>query len=107
LANLNGRTFPLMGQREERPSAFGGIRRDVGWLTSVSKPVNLLFAVDLPVSLVADAITLPAVKIEQVRWDAEHAASNCRALSDGELSPDAFSAESRPGPRIDPRVGAK
>jgi hypothetical protein len=71
MANLDGRIFPLMGMREERPRAFGGVRRDVGWLSSVPVPVNLLFAVDLPVSLVADVVTLPQVKNEQVRWDAE------------------------------------
>ena len=74
MANLDGRTFPLMGRREERPGAFGGVRRDIGWVSSLAVPFNLLFAVDVPVSFVADVVTLPQVRYEQVRWDAKQVA---------------------------------
>jgi len=58
LANLNAQKYPLMGGTEPtRP--FGGVRRDVGWVTSVTAPYNLLFAADLPVSLIGDVATLP------------------------------------------------
>ena len=74
MANLEGRTFPLMGQRKERPTAFGGVRRAIGWASSVAVPFNLRFAVGVPVSFVADVVTLPQVRNEQARWDAEQEA---------------------------------
>ncbi|MBS0266928.1 MAG: hypothetical protein JSS02_33685 [Planctomycetes bacterium] len=83
LANLEGRTFPLMGFHEECPKAFGGVRRDIGWLSSVSMPYNLFFVADMPVSFAADIVTIPAVKNKQARWDAEREAE-AEAVKDRE-----------------------
>ena len=58
LANLNGQSYPLMGGTEPtRP--FGGVRRDVRWVSSVAAPYNLMFVADFPVSLAGDIVTLP------------------------------------------------
>jgi hypothetical protein len=56
LANLNGQSYPLMGGTEPT-KPLGGVRRDIGWITSVTAPVNLLFVADLPVSLIGDVVT--------------------------------------------------
>jgi hypothetical protein len=58
LANLNGQSYPLMGGTEPtRP--FGGVRRDMRWISSVTVPYNLMFVADLPVSMAGDIATLP------------------------------------------------
>jgi uncharacterized protein YceK len=60
MANVKGRRLPSpgpSGQEVSRP--FGGVRRDIEWLQSEKAPGNLLYAADLPLSLVGDIVTLP------------------------------------------------
>jgi uncharacterized protein YceK len=60
MANIDGRRLPSpspSGQEVSTP--FGGVRRDIEWLQSVKAPGNLLYAADLPLSLVGDIVTLP------------------------------------------------
>jgi hypothetical protein len=60
MANIEGRRLPSpgpSGQEVSRP--FGGVRRDIEWLHSEKSPSNLLYAADLPLSLVGDLVTLP------------------------------------------------
>jgi hypothetical protein len=64
MANMDGRRLPPpspAGQEVSRP--FGGVRRDIEWLQSGKAPGNLVYAADLPLSLVGDLVTLPKTVI--------------------------------------------
>jgi hypothetical protein len=62
-ANLVGKDYPLLGDhRPETTRPFGGVGRDLRWITTVTVPVNVIFLADLPVSLVGDLVTLPKVR---------------------------------------------
>lgn len=75
MANLEGRRLPLISMPgQERPKVFGGVQKDFDWATTVRDPItvmplNLLFVADLPISLVADIVTMPEVRREQIKWD--------------------------------------
>jgi hypothetical protein len=60
MANLEGRPHPWPGQAgQDPPTAFGGVRKEVGWIKTTGFPGSLMFVADLPASLVGDLVTLP------------------------------------------------
>ena len=60
MANLQGKSRPMLSQvHVENPRPFGGVGRDIRWISSIEHPANLLFVADLPLSFVSDIITLP------------------------------------------------
>jgi hypothetical protein len=60
MANLEGRPHPWPGQAgQDPPTAFGGVRKEVGWIKTTGFPGNMIFVADLPASLVGDLVTLP------------------------------------------------
>jgi hypothetical protein len=73
MANLDGRSLPLISMPyQERSVPFGGVARDVRWMTStitessntnVSVLASMLFLVDVPFSFFGDLVTLPKVLI--------------------------------------------
>jgi len=71
--NLDGRQYPVMSiTGEVRPRAFGGVARDLEWTSSGYWPVKPFFVLDIPVSLVADVVTLPEIRGRQAEWDMRH-----------------------------------
>jgi hypothetical protein len=72
IANFDGQDTPFMGTiSDSEPTPFGGIKRDCDWLKSAIFPFNLLFALDMPFSLAADLLTLPAVRHDRRDSDNE------------------------------------
>ena len=60
MANLEGRPGPWPGQAgQDPPTAFGGVRKEFGWIKTTGFPGNMIFVADLPASLVGDLVTLP------------------------------------------------
>lgn len=58
MANLDGRTTPMLDLPHQAPTtAFGGVTRDVRWVSEG----KVLYAADLPLSLVGDVVTFPRV----------------------------------------------
>jgi hypothetical protein len=56
VANLQGKRLPAISQvHVEEPRPFGGIGRDVRWISSG----GVIFVADLPLSLIGDVVTLP------------------------------------------------
>jgi len=57
IANLDGRNYPLMDvPNQAAPLPFGGVANDVRWMSWGL----VYFAADVPFSVVADVVTLPA-----------------------------------------------
>ena len=70
IANLDGRKLPLIDlPHQEAPKPFGGVGRDIRWMSSGA----VFFAADIPFSLVGDIVTLPKVILatneEWERWE--------------------------------------
>jgi len=58
LANLDGRKLAMIDlPHQEAPKPFGGVCRDIRWITSGM----VYFVEDIPFSLVGDIVTLPKV----------------------------------------------
>jgi len=69
-ANISGRSFPLIGRSHVPPRPFGGVQNDLRWLVLDTKfPVNLLFVLDLPFSLVDDFLTLSDINAKTTPYD--------------------------------------
>lgn len=74
MANLDGRRYALMDLSDQvRPRIFGGVANDIRWAPTI------ILLPDLPVSLVADVVTIPEVLKRQAEWD--------RKKDAGELHP--------------------
>jgi hypothetical protein len=64
MANLDGRRLPgpsPTGQVLTTP--FGGVRRDLEWVKTAESTDKLRYIADLPLSLMADLVTLPKTVI--------------------------------------------
>ncbi|HET6574993.1 MAG TPA: hypothetical protein VFG68_15410 [Fimbriiglobus sp.] len=77
LANMDGRSFALMGPPDRPTRVFGGVANDIRWVGEQAErvvepddpwciPISFASAgyfglVDLPLSLVGDIVTLPKV----------------------------------------------
>jgi hypothetical protein len=60
MANLEGKSLPMISHVQvEEPRPFGGVGRDIRWISTMTPPANLMFVGDLPLSLVGDVVTLP------------------------------------------------
>jgi hypothetical protein len=58
MANLDGRKLALIDlPHQEVPTPFGGVGRDVRWISSG----GVFFVADIPLSLIGDIVTLPKV----------------------------------------------
>jgi uncharacterized protein YceK len=58
MANLEGRELALIDlPHQEEAKPFGGVERDFRWISSGA----VIFAADIPFSLVGDMVTLPKV----------------------------------------------
>lgn len=58
MANLEGKNLPLIDSGGiEQPKPFGGVGRDIRWISSG----NVYFCIDIPFSLMGDIVTLPRV----------------------------------------------
>ena len=94
LANIDGRRLPPpspAGQEVSRP--FGGVRRDIEWLKAGTAPGNLVYAADLPLSLVGDLVTLPKTVIGSQ-------SDSLLRESDSNQAGSAFGMQARPDPTL-------
>ena len=67
MANMQGKKLPALSQVQvEEPRPFGGVGRDIRWISSLPVPANLMFVADLPFSLVGDVVTLPTTLSNKV-----------------------------------------
>lgn len=83
MANMKGQSVGLLGHREPT-KPFGGVQRELRWFSSTPAPFNLVWAADLPLSVVGDFVTLPRAMRKQ------------RAARSGEVQ--SFGDESVPSP---------
>jgi hypothetical protein len=60
MANMQGKRLPLLDASHELPRPFGGVSRDIGWV-SAGNFGPVLFVLDFPLSLIGDIVTLPKV----------------------------------------------
>jgi hypothetical protein len=59
MANMEGKKLPLLSPvDEEEPRPFGGVGRDIRWISRLNPP-SLIFVPDIPLSLIGDLATLP------------------------------------------------
>jgi hypothetical protein len=77
MANVDGRSFAMLGPPDREPRPFGGVANDFRWVREQTErvvapedlgavPLNVASAcyfgvIDLPMSLIGDLLTLPAL----------------------------------------------